>query len=333
MNFVGFVQALLNEHASAASEVARLLGSLEPSAGRDPAMWPVALCRPSLPSTFGSDLLTAARLAENGAWTESLEHWPENAHWLDDKYPEEVWRLNRLLGEQLRSHPEDQLLRQQAQRAARALRRLSEAVRFKAVFDQYDRWLKMQALTTVIPLLPDESTFQWVEREMRQPSRLTRLNVLGRLVHLASVDAQRSARVYCLAVGLARVNRRPVLETQPWDLLMGHHAIQGSLAGDDTHPGLIREHPVEFMPVAIDLAEALWESNAAERSNSSKALEGFIEQILPGGAGADTHHMESPPPDPLGDLIDDAPDLSFRHHPLSGEPGYDCLCWPFKTPL
>src|SRR5207249_859590 len=148
--------------------------------------------------------------------------------------------------------------------AAAKLRQISEEPKFQNAFQESQRWLKMQLLITVIPLLPDEATLAWVEREMPQSTWRTRSWVLEQLIHLAAVDAVRTARVYGSAVGLRTENGKPTVDVQQWQAVMDHQAIEWSLAGEEGRRGLLVEYPDAFLPVAFDLVEALVRHDAHE---------------------------------------------------------------------
>lgn len=74
------IQAIVRRDENLARQLAQVLGTHEPSAGLDPATWPVEV-QSSLPATFGFELLSAARLAGNGSWATRVERWPDDAAW------------------------------------------------------------------------------------------------------------------------------------------------------------------------------------------------------------------------------------------------------------
>ena len=249
--------ALLQSHGDAPHHLAQLLGTLDSDAGFDPAKWARSV-QQILPTTFGTELLASARLAENISWAHAIANWPQDATWLDDTFANEVLSYVASMKQRASARSVDSKFIEAARAAAATLRQLSEHPRFVAKFESTDRWLKMAALNEVIPLLSDEATFQWIEREMPRASWRTREYLLDRLIYLADANPIRTAAIYRNAVGLKIENNAPVLDTLHWQTdLMGHHAIEWSLAGDDQHRSLLHEYPTAFLPVSIDLAEAL----------------------------------------------------------------------------
>ena len=79
------ITAMLAAHAEAPTHVAQVLGTFAPEAAFDPALWPESLQR-HLPSNFASELVTAARLAGNFRWANSVANWPLDAQWIDDSF-------------------------------------------------------------------------------------------------------------------------------------------------------------------------------------------------------------------------------------------------------
>jgi hypothetical protein len=148
------VQAIVTSDPGLASQVAHVLGAREPIPVLDPANWQSAT-QSSLPPEFARDLLSAARLNENGAWAAPLENWPDDAQWFNKDYPAEVCQYAAFLSDRARAKPSNEELREQSRRAARKLRSISEAPRFANEFAESDRSLKMQAMLCVIPTLPD----------------------------------------------------------------------------------------------------------------------------------------------------------------------------------
>jgi hypothetical protein len=251
------VQRIVASDRGLASQVAHVLGAREPAPAVDPANWPTSV-QATLPAEFARDLLSAARLDGNGAWAVPLEKWSDDAPWFNGDYPEEVWRYAAFLREKAEASPTNAILREQSHQAARKLRAISEASRFASEFSKSDRWLKMQSMSCIIPTLPDQATMEWVEREMPQSGWRTRSFLLEKLIYLAGVDADRAAMIYRQAVGLTSQDGRPVIDGSFWSGVMDHQALEWSLAGKDGKRSLLKEYPVAFLPVAVDLAEALW---------------------------------------------------------------------------
>lgn len=276
------VQAIVQTDTNLAGQVAQVLGTHEPSAGLDPAKWPDEV-QLSLPPYFGHELLSAARLVGNGSWAAPVEHWPDDASWLGNSYSKEVWHYLSVLLEILKLNSANQQLREQCRHVARKLRHISEVERFAEDFGNYDRWLKMHVIICVIPVLPDEATLAWVEREMPHSSWRTRSYVLEELVYLAPVNASRTAEIYRKAVGLTHSNGNHML-VSPWlGGVFDHHAIEWSLAGEGERRGLLKEFPQSFLPVALELAEASGTtSNKTETPTRPASTISSGSLILPG---------------------------------------------------
>ncbi|HEY5743009.1 MAG TPA: ATP-binding protein [Terrimicrobiaceae bacterium] len=318
------VQAIVTSDCGLAHQVAHVLGTREPVPVLDPANWPSAV-QTSLPPEFARDLLTAARLNENGAWSAPVENWPDDAQWFNEDYPTEVWRYADFLSGRARAKPSDPEFREQAHQAARKLRSISEASRFANEFAELDRWLMMQAMLCVIPTLPDEVTLAWVEREMAQSSWRTRSFLLAELIHLAPVDASRTAMIYRQAVGLTQHDGRPVIDESLWRGIMDHQAIEWSLAGENGRRSLLKEYPTAFLPVAVDLAEALWTLKHQDSGNPEYMISELLRELDPSCSDEVHQQRERERQLRLGDLIDDSPKWTYWQSVPNGEPNERCL--------
>jgi hypothetical protein len=84
-----------------------------------------------------------------------VEGWSEEAPWLDENFPSEIWRYADWLSGRAKKEAPNLPLVEGSGQAARALRRFSEAPPFKAQFEGNNRWLKTQAMLCVIPVLPN----------------------------------------------------------------------------------------------------------------------------------------------------------------------------------
>ena len=285
LNGTKILAALLQSHSDAPHHVAQLVGTLDSDAGFDPARWAPSV-QGILPASFGTELLASARLAENISWARAIANWPLDATWLNDSFANELLNFVALIRQLSGVRSGDSKFINAGRAAAATLRQLSEHPRFVAKFESTDRWLKMAALNEVIPLLSDEATFEWVEREMPRSSWRTREYLLDHLIYLARADPTRTTAIYRSAVGLKIENNAPVLDASCWQTgLMDHHAIEWSLAGDNQHRSLLYEYPTAFLPISIDLAEAF-----------SKQKKGITQ--------AATEHADD-------ELIDDQPDWKF----------------------
>jgi hypothetical protein len=303
----GFLHAVVQLDPAAADQIAQFLGSSESVTGLNPSVWRPDL-QAALPETFGTNLVAAARLNENPAWAAAVEHWPEDEHWIDDRFLNELWQYTDVLRKRAEAEPGDLRWHSAAQQAALKLRQLAEGPRFATELGRAEGWLKMQLVCTVIPILPDEATLSWIEREIVDATWRTRSFVLEHLVHLASVDTLRTANVFRAAVGLISANGEFRLDLARWGNLMPEQALDWSLAGKDNHRGLLAEFPGAFFPVAIELAEALFRSEFQRNDCRHAGLTELIEIIDPGST---TNKESNVTTSETKDLIDDRPEWSY----------------------
>jgi len=260
-------------------------------------------------------------LARNGSWAAGLEQWPDEAVWLDEGYPTELWLYLASLSEGLSSAGAFQVVVEQCRHVAKKLRRISEVERFSGPFEASERWLKMQSMMSIIPLLPGTATLAWVERELTVASWRTRAATFEQLVLLAAGSPVRGAEIYRKAVGLSERNGRFTLARPLTIGVIDHQAIEWSLAGEGGRRGLLKEHPVEFMPVALELAEALWHGEHSERERQRGDIDGMMRQFVPEWSEEAAAELRRTKERYLGDLIDDVAELSYwrsipnhRHH-------------------
>ena len=304
------VQAIVQIGPDLAGQVAQVLGTHEISRELDPSSWSASV-QASLPSQFGRELLAAARMSANGSWATPLEHWPHDTKWLDRSFPKEVWQYASVLWERLRLNPKDPELSEQCRQAARKLRRISEVEPFASEFAEYDRWLKMQSMLVVVPVLPDETTLAWVERELAQASWRTRSQLLELFIHLVPVDADRVVLDYRRAVGLSTSDGRHLLSTPLVGGVMDHQILEWSLAGEDNRRGLLKEYPQKFLPVAVELAEAFWHAQQEDRSGGANAISDYMRKLNPSWSQEAEAEQERQRQILLGGLIDDAPEYGY----------------------
>jgi hypothetical protein len=317
------VQAILEAAPSFADQVAYVIGTRPATAVLDPAQWPSTV-QLSLPCEFARDLVAAARLEVNGSWASRVIHWP-SATWFNKDYPKELLQYAQTLREAVKGATNDFNLQEQCRHAARKVREISEAPDFASEFDVTDRWLKMQAMRTVIPILTDEVTLAWVEREMTRSSWRTRSFLLELLVHLAAVDSPRAAAIYRQAVGLTIKDGKPALEAATWFGNMDHQAIEWSLAGEDGKRSLLKEFPVAFFPAALDLAEALWILKSDSRNSAGNRISELLRELDSPEIRVVHERREQERQVLLKDLIDDAPEWQFWQRMPTGEPFERCL--------
>lgn len=303
-------QAIVRTDTNLDGQLAQVLGTLVASDELDPAKWSAEL-QSSLSAHLGQGLLVAARLAANGSWATQVEHWPDDAAWCGNGYAQEVWNYLSKLQEMLKKSPADRKLREQCRQVARKLRRISEVARFAEEFGNNERWLKMQAMICVIPTLPDETTLRWVEREMAYVSWRTRSCILTSLVYLAPVSPERAVAIYRKAVGLINTKGEYRLAPARQGPAIDRAVIEWSLAGEGERRGLLKEHPVAFLPVALELAEAIWREQHADGESACNSLSDLIKELDPSWTDDTTASRALQKKRHLGGLIDDSLEWSY----------------------
>jgi hypothetical protein len=303
------IRAIIRIDTALACQVAQVLGTHEPSLGLDPARWPPDV-QALLPSQFAHDLLTAARLDRNGLWASCLETWPDDAAWLNRDYPKDVWSYASTLLDALRANPSDQRLREQCRCAARKLRHIAEVSRFSGEFKEYECWLGQQAVICVVPLLVDDSTLDWLERLLQQSTWRICSSALEVLSPLAHVDEIRAANIYRKAVGLSEANGRHTL-SKPFGAIIDHQAIEWSLGEENGRGGLLKTHPVAFLPAGLELAEALWHQKHKEDQKEdtwkTEVLEGLGYKYKAEEAAEYARRKD----EILNGMIDDSPEWRY----------------------
>jgi hypothetical protein len=253
------------------TEFIRGLAALVPDKRTNPVLWPAAL-QSQLGPSFGNQLLAEARYQGNTAWSWSLETWPSVASWLSDDFPVEVWRYVGFAAARSKQQPESGELRLQACTAALALRTMSEQPRFRATFGNPGRWLKQVAIGLVVPLLSDVESLAWLEREVPHFTPQTREAVLDTLLFLAPVSFKRAAGLYRAAVELRQVDGTWLIDASVWHGLLAEHALDWCLGSRGGRPGLLDQYPVEFLPLALELAEGLSVEYMAKKRKSLRKL-------------------------------------------------------------
>ena len=134
----------------------------------------------------------------------------------------------------------------------------------------------MAAMREIIPLVSNQRTLEWIEREVPVASWRTRGFLLDKLIYIAPVDADRTAAVFRAAIGLKHQDGLVVLDPECWtDSLMDDHAIEWSLEGKDGRRSLLREFPRSRYRVAFMLAEAL--QNREQPARREKNAHGFFD--------------------------------------------------------
>jgi hypothetical protein len=304
-----FVQAAVQINPGLAQVVAQVLGTRIPIRGLDPATWPPEL-QASLPRELGCDILATARLDGNGTWAFAVERWPDDAHWLSKDYPREVWQYASFLLGRLKSDQSIGEWREQCRSVARKLRLISEVPRFSSEFTEPERWLKMQAMAVVIPVLPDVATLAWIERELTHPSWRTRSTALDWLAVLAPIDPARVGFLYRQAVGISKANGGWTIDQSTWGML-NERAIEWSLDGEGGRRSLLKEHAATFLPIALDLAEALWLQSRLDDQNGENGIMEFMRRIDPSWSEEAAAENARAKQQLLENLLDDSPEWTY----------------------
>lgn len=300
------VLVFLEQDIEFQTDLARALGALAPNQRSNPALWPVGIQR-QLSDSFGSQLLAEARHHANTTWVEVLETWPLSASWLSDDFPVEVWRYVSFVAARLQQEPESSELRRHAIAGVQALRRMSDETRFREVFANQARWLKGVVIRLVAPLMPDAETLGWLEREAQYAAQRTREAILEVLIFIAPVDFERTAKLYRTAIGLSEREGVWTIDPAVWHGLMAEHAFGWCLGSHGQKPGLLERYPLEFLPVALQAAEALSTEYLANKRKSMRRFAADIAKAMGGAVEEPKEAVDLPPPA----IIDDRPEYTF----------------------
>jgi len=106
---------------------------------------------------------------------------------------------------------------------------------------------------------------------------------------------------------------------------MDHQAIEWSLAGENGRRSLLKEHPTTFLPVAVDLAEALWMLKQQDPGNRENIISELLRELDPSCSEEAHQQRERERQLRLGDLIDDSPTWGYWQSLPTGEPYERCL--------
>lgn len=267
-----FVLAALADGEDALLTVAIALAALPPHPALDPSEWPHIL-QAGLPPSFGAELTGAVSRERGFAWAEPVARWSENATWLNDSFS---LRAVNLLQQMLKDEGSKLAAEDQAgaKHLAGAVRRWSESSRFRKAFENDRRWLKREAIGLVTAILPDPATLSWLEREAVEATMESTqgdlLRVLGRVAHH---DPPRAARVYRNTVGLRTTAQDVRFDQRKWKGEIQSAALELSLTGPHGTGGLTRAFPEAFLPVTLDMAEALYHDEIERRRRDTDAQE------------------------------------------------------------
>jgi hypothetical protein len=236
-------------------QLAQVLGTMECRPELDPNHWPSAV-QDALQASFGRKLITFAENQLNTTWSEAVRHWQPSLGWIDLEFAEALFSYaerSKRITEQTRNPKQ----KAHAALLAGKLRDVSEQPRFEAAFAALNRHLKMRAIGVIVPQLPNLQTLEWLERELPISSWFTRSWMLEVLIHLAAVDATRTATIYRQAVGLCQMDGRWQLSRTGNERTQEHMTLDGSLGGIDSRRSLLLEYPKEFAPIAVQMRGSL----------------------------------------------------------------------------
>ena len=163
---------------------------------------------------------------------------------------------------------------------ARTVRQLSENERFSKTFEEGDRWLKRLAIEAAAPLLSEAATLDWIERELPKTSRFSRGAILRVLPAHASIDPPRAAAIYKSTIGLVTRDSRPVLDSSVWNQVFEYDALDRSLTGPGGVPSLVSRFPAAFLPIAVELDEALHHGETRARGAEDAQLRSLLEEAF-----------------------------------------------------
>ena len=318
------VQSIVGVGSDSSIQLAHVLAAHTPSPGLNPATWSSDL-QSILPEEFGRDLLASARFEKNPTWASVLLYWPDTATWLGTDYPRELYEYADSLSKLANARSADAQLVECSRQAATALRRISEAPRFSGQFAENGRWLTHAAMRIVIPQLRDRATLEWVKREIARSTRYVIPFLKEGLFDLAALDAAETASIYRQIVGLSSREGQPIIDPSTWSGIMSQNAIEWSLGGEQGRRSLLSEHPIFFLPVAVDLAEALWHRKRENPHDFEIAVEALIEESDTASIREQYREQERARAGRLADLIDDSPKWRLYESIGMGDPYDRCL--------
>lgn len=314
IRFENVAEVLLFQSDESRSAFIRAIGALPARAILDPSTWSPTIL-PRLSPDFGSELVGAARREANLSWATRFADWSNDATWLNEAFITEANSYLRLFLTGRHQAIQRDPARTDGARLARSLRRWSESTRFRCTFERDGRYQKHFAIESIAALLPDHDTLAWLEREVPQVTWRTQAAILENLRFVAHSDPDTAANVYRSVVGLHRAEDRWALNEERWHRDISYNAFDLSLTGPNAHVSLLSSFPEAFLPVALEMAEAIHWRDEKQRENDEKNSE-FLKAIrdhFPVSEEPDLDDL----PDPLEDLIDD---LSSWHFQSRGSP-------------
>jgi hypothetical protein len=294
------VSGVMSRDSTQGWAIARALGGLAATGRNDPAGWP-GNARVLLPKSFGAELIGSARRSNNPSWATKIPKWPLADTWIEARLAEATIEYLQRLRQTSDQRPGDASWLEAAVTIARTVRQLSEDERFSETFEGRDRWMKHLAIEAAAPLLREPETLSWIERELPKASRFSRSAVLSVLPALASIEPQRAAVIYKSAIGLVTRDGRSALDSEIWNQNFEYDALDRSLTGPGGGvPSLLSRFPAAFLPIAVELDEALHHGETRVRGAEHAQLRSLLEEAF-----GPSPPRPSPECDPLRDLIDD----------------------------
>jgi len=297
--------ALLKSGQESARMLASTLGSLIPSPAIDPAHWSHDLV---LPPWFGTELLTAARFNSNSLWSDHIANWPDDSMWCDDNYPHELVNYLEFLSA---SAATDISTKEAAITVSRKLRSLSQNSRYRILFDMND-WVRGRLISSIVAIDISDETFSWIEDQLNQPSWNVRWTILEKIVRLARHDPKRAAGLYRKSLLLVGEDSRPSIDHDSWNSIVKTVAIDWVLDGANNKISVLREYPIDFMPVALELAEALSVPYVQELDRSEAEIAARMASIIGPESGEESIQIATHPNNQPG-LVDDRPDRFWKN--------------------
>jgi hypothetical protein len=276
----------------------------------DPAAWAPTI-QHRLPPNFGGELVGATRRETNLSWAVQFANWPQTAEWLDESFVPEVNSYLRLFLAGRREPTKLVPAVLDGAHLARSVRRWSESTRFRGAFERDGRFQKHFAVESIAALLPERETLAWLAREVPHATWLTQIAILENLRLVAHTDPKAAADVYRAVVGLYATDDRWTLDEKLWGRDISHNAFDLSLTGPNVNLSLLSSFPEDFLPVAMEMAEAIHWRDEKHREQNDQEL-AYLVALRGHSSALQEETTANDRPDPLGDLIDDISSWHFE---------------------
>ena len=276
----------------------------------DPAEWAPTL-QHRLPANFGGELVGAARREANLSWAVQFANWPQAADWLDELFVPEVNSYLRLFLAGRREPTKHVQAVMDGAHLARSVRRWSESTRFRGAFERDGRFQKHFAVESIAALLPERETLGWLAREVPHATWLTQIAILENLRLVAHTNPKAAADVYRAVVGLHARDDRWALDERLWGRDISHNALDLSLTGPNVNLSLLSSFPEDFLPVAVEMAEAIHWRDEKQREQNDQEL-AYLVALRGHSSAPQEETTANDRPGPLEDLIDDISSWHFE---------------------